>query len=171
MSSVVTVEGTIKQAKPEDLYKPWIRVSKAKRKDIIDNKDFVRVSANKKTVCCQIRGTVDEDSEKIEMSEHYRELLGWEHKPKGNVKLEIARINPFWGIIRTYYYHPDDFVRFGIGLGTASLSIALVSLFISIFKSISQTTFWLTIIISLIIVLAIGLLIGATVSFLRPLKR
>jgi len=171
MSQDVTIKGSIIQAGMEDLYKPWIRIAKNKRKGI-SNKEFVKVRANKKTVCCQIRGTVEEDSEQIEMSEHYRELLGWKHVPTGNVKLEITRINPFWGIIRTFYYHPDDFVRFGgIGLGAASLSIALFSLFISIFKSISPTTFWLTIIICAIVALVIGLLIGAAVSFIRPLKR
>jgi len=165
------IEGSIVQAGTEDLYKPWVRVPKNKRKGI-PNKEFVKVRANNKTVYCQIKGTPDEDSETIEMSEHYRELLGWEQIPKGNVKLEITRINPIWGIIRTYYYHPDDFVRFGgIGLGAASLSIALFSLFISIFKSIGPTTFWPTIIVSLIILFVVGLLIGATVSFLMPLKR
>ena len=171
MSSVVTVEGTIKQAKPEDLHKPWIRVSKAKRKDIIDNKDFVRVSANKKTVCCQIRGTSNEYSEKIEMSEHYRELLGWKQIPKENVNLEITKINQTFGIWSVIYHHPDDFVRLGIGLGVVSIFVALISLLIAVLQSICPTNFWLTIFIVLIIVLVIGFLINMAVSFLMPLKR
>ena len=93
MSRVVTIEGPIEQAKMEDLYKPLIRVPKNKRKGTLNNKDYVKVRANNKTVYCQIRGTPKEDAEEIEMSEHYRELLGWEYKPTGNVKLEITRIN------------------------------------------------------------------------------
>jgi hypothetical protein len=169
MSRVVTIEGQIEQAKMEDLYKPWIRVSKNKRKDI-PNKTYVKVRANNKTVYCQIRGTSNEDSKRIQMSEHYRELLGWENLPIGNIKLEITRINQFWGMIRAFLYHPDDVVRVGVGLSTASMSIALVSLFISIFKSISLTTFWPIIISSCTILFAVGVLIGATVSFLKPLR-
>ena len=170
MSRAVTIEGLIVQAKPADLYKPWIRVAKNKREDIA-NKEFVKVRANNKTVYCQLRGTSNEDSEKIEMSEHYRELLGWKNKPTGNVKLDITRINQFWGILRTLYYHPDDFGRFAIGLGATSLFIALISLLISILQSISPTTFWLTIIFGLTIAFVIGFLISMAISFLKPLKR
>ena len=75
MSRTIMIEGSIVQAGTEDLYKPWVRVPKNKRKGI-PNKKFVKVRANNKTVYCQIKGTPDEDSERIEMSEHYRELLG-----------------------------------------------------------------------------------------------
>ena len=170
MSRVVTIEGLIVQAKPADLYKPWIRVAKNKREDIA-NKEFVRVSANKKTVCCQIRGTDNEVSEQIEMSEHYRELLGCNHLPKGNVKLGITRINQKFGIWKVIYYHPDDFVRLGIGLGVVSIFVALISLLIAVLQSICPTNFWLTIFIVLIIALVIGFLINMAVSFLIPLKR
>jgi len=171
MPRVVTVEGIIKQAEAEDLHKPWIRISKTKRKGIIGNKDFVKVRANKKKAYCQIRGTSDEYSEKIEMSEHYRELLGWKQIPKENVKLEITRINQTFGIWRIIYYHPDDFVRLGIGLGVTSIFVALISLLISVLQSISPANFWLTIFIGLIVAFVIGFLISMAVSFLMPLKR
>lgn len=171
MSRVVTIEGSIVQAKPEDLHEPWIRVSKTKRKGIINNKDFVKVRANNKTVYCQMRGTSKEDSEEIEMSEHYRELLGWEHVPIGNTKLEVTRINQTFGIWRIIYYHPDDFVRIGIGLGLASVLIASVSLLKFFLQPISPINPLLAIFISLIIAFAIGLLSSIAVSFLMPLKR
>jgi hypothetical protein len=167
----ITIEGLITQAKTEDLHKPWIRVSKTKRKGIIDNKDFVKVKANNKTAYCQIRGTSDEDSEEIEMSEHYRELLGWNQIPKEKVTLEIVRINQTCGIFKAIDYHPDDFVRLGIGLFAVSVSLALISLLISILQSITLASFWLTISIVLITVLGIILFISMVVIFLRPLKR
>ncbi len=168
---IIPIEGLIKPAKTEDLNKPWIRISKTKRKDIIDNKDFVKVRANNKTAYCQIRGTSDEDSEEIEMSEHYRELLGWKQIPKENVNLEVTRINQTLGIWRVIYYHPDDFVRLGIGLFAVSVFLALISLLISILQSITPASFWLTISIVLIIVFGIILFISMVVIFLRPLKR
>ncbi len=169
MSRVVIVEGPIKQVRMEDLYKPLIRVSKNKRKGMLNNKDYVKVRANNKTVYCQIRGTPKEDTEEIEMSEHYRELLGWEYKPTGNVKLEITRINQTFGILRVLYYHPDDFVRFGIGLGVTSIFVALISLLISNLQFIGPTTFWLVIISGLIIAFVIGFLIMMAVSLLTKL--
>jgi len=68
MSRVVIVEGPIKQVRMEDLYKPLIRVPKNKRKGMLNNKDYVKVRANNKTVYCQILGTPKVDAEEIEMS-------------------------------------------------------------------------------------------------------
>ena len=171
MSQAAIIEGIIKEAGKEDLYKPWIRIAKNKRQ-WINNKEFVKVRANSKQIYCQVRGTVDEDTEKIEMSEHYRQLLGWEQKPTGSIRLEIIRFNQLLGIIMTFFYHPDDLARFsGIGLGATSLTVALIGLLISILSFIRPETLWFVIGFSSIISILIGFLIIMAKSFLMPLTK
>jgi hypothetical protein len=171
MSTTKDIKGFIKQANADDVNKPWIRISKEKRGNDFLNKDFICVEANGKRIYCQLRGTKNESSTKIEISEHYRELLGWEDTPENEVTLKINKINRYFGIWKVIYYHPDDFVRVGIGLGSASIFLGLLSVLISILSSINPSNLIIAIVAGLVIVFIIGFLISMTVSYVIPLKR
>lgn len=170
MADIIKVEGVLTQAKVEDLYKPWIRIAKSKRGNI-KSKEFVKIRGNNKEIFCQIKGTLDENSIAIEMSEHYRELLGWENIPEGEITLELIKPNQFIGIIMTHHYHPDDFVRFGIGLGTTGIFISLLGVLIAVLQTIKPETFLLGIVVALILAFIIGILVGMSIIFLRPFSR
>lgn len=165
---VVKIKSRIFEAKPDDKYKGWIRVSNDLRKDI-PNRAYVKVIANNRRVYCQIRGT-QRKAERVEMNEWYRNALGWTDPPKEEVELTIKEVG-FFGRIGALAHHPDDIVRVGAALGMISVGLGLLSVILAI--SITEIV---SLVIGVVLVLVALFPVGVGVVILlgrfpKPIKQ
>ena len=121
----VSIRARISQARAEETHSGWIRVSKELRVTI-PNGAYVKVSANARTVYCQIRGTPGVTGA-VSINEWYRNALGWEDLPPSETELRIRRVC-LLGRIHAWSFHPDDMVRVGVAIGLISLGLGILSL-------------------------------------------
>ena|GEM_PF-1759883 len=132
---VIYLKVRICKARPDEMHKGWIRISKSMREDI-QNGSYVQIIAKGGKVYCQIRGE-PKTAGWVEMNEWYRNLLGWTELPSEEVELTIKKVSPFsHRRIDAWAAHPDDVVRVGIALGMISISLGLISAFVAVFPSV-----------------------------------
>jgi len=120
----ITLKSQVFPADRDDMYKGWIRLSDDLRNGI-QSGTYVQLIANRRKVCCLIRGTPGKAG-RIEMNEWYRNTLGWSDPPN-EAELTIKEVGTFRRI-GAWSRHPDDIVRVGIGVGMISVGLGLLSI-------------------------------------------
>jgi hypothetical protein len=154
----------IKKAKKEDAFMGWIRVPRAIRGDI-ENRSFIKVQPNNKTIFCQLRGTIKEGNF-VEINEHYRDLFGVQVGQK--MDLKITEIGWLFGKLRALVMHPDPVVRFAVAISLTSVILGILGFLIAILpasiNALTSTWAWagwvslgIIVLLSLVVGYAIGL--------------
>ena len=125
--SIAKVKSQVFAANPSDVHKSWIRVSENLR-GAIPSGAYVRVTANNRTVYCQILGTPGKTG-RIEINEWYRNSLGWTDPPI-EAELTIKEVG-LLGRLRAWSWHPEDIVRVGVGLGLTSVGLGALGILLA----------------------------------------
>jgi len=153
----------IRHCKQEDFLQGWVRIPEEVRGGI-PSPSFVKIKVCGKTIFCQVRGQANCEN-CVEMSEHYRMLLGLEVGQK--VDVTITRVDWIGGKLKAIAMHPNHMVRFGFGFSCAGLILGLFGFIPAVLKaalSTIQSTWawasWTTLGTTVLVVFLLGWLVG-----------
>jgi len=125
----VRFKARVEPCAAEEAHRAWVRISEELRGGIPSGA-YVALFANQRKILCQVRGTPGETGT-VKISEWYRNALGWNEPPSGEVDMAIKSVG-FVDKLLSFSMHPDDVVRTGMGLALISVGLGILSLGIAL---------------------------------------